>query len=294
MVEQSAVNRLVVGSSPTWGVFTKNQNMDNNLDSLKIGDKYFNSRLMLGTGKYKTRDAAINSIIKSECDIVTVAIRRLPTNLDNDSNSFLNSLDWNKLWLLPNTAGSQTAEEAIRMAFLGHELACQIGQENNFFVKLEVISDPKYLLPDPVGTLKAAEFLVKKGFTVLPYINADPMLALHLEDLGCATVMPLGSPIGSGQGLNNLSNIKIIIENASVPVIIDAGIGTPSEAAMAMELGADGVLMNTAVAQSKDPEKMAYAMNLAVKSGRLAYSAGRMDKKLYASASSPMNQISKL
>ena len=294
MVEQSAVNRLVVGSSPTWGVFTKNQNMDNNLDSLKIGDKYFNSRLMLGTGKYKTREAAINSVIKSECDIVTVAIRRLPTNLDNDSNSFLNSLDWNKLWLLPNTAGSQTAEEAIRMAFLGHELACQIGQENNFFVKLEVISDPKYLLPDPVGTLKAAEFLVKKGFTVLPYINADPMLALHLEDLGCATVMPLGSPIGSGQGLNNLSNIKIIIENASVPVIIDAGIGTPSEAAMAMELGADGVLMNTAVAQSKDPEKMAYAMNLAVKSGRLAYSAGRMDKKLYASASSPMNQISKL
>ena len=294
MVEQSAVNRLVVGSSPTWGVFTKNQNMDNNLDSLKIGDKYFNSRLMLGTGKYKTREAAINSIMKSECDIVTVAIRRLPTNLDNDSNSFLNSLDWNKLWLLPNTAGSQTAEEAIRMAFLGHELACQIGQENNFFVKLEVISDPKYLLPDPVGTLKAAEFLVKKGFTVLPYINADPMLALHLEDLGCATVMPLGSPIGSGQGLNNLSNIKIIIENASVPVIIDAGIGTPSEAAMAMELGADGVLMNTAVAQSKDPEKMAYAMNLAVKSGRLAYSAGRMDKKLYASASSPMNQISKL
>ena len=145
MVEQSAVNRLVVGSSPTWGVFTKNQNMDNNLDSLKIGDKYFNSRLMLGTGKYKTREAAINSIIKSECDIVTVAIRRLPTNLDNDSNSFLNSLDWNKLWLLPNTAGSQTAEEAIRMAFLGHELACQIGQENNFFVKLEVISDPKYL-----------------------------------------------------------------------------------------------------------------------------------------------------
>lgn len=294
MVEQSAVNRLVVGSSPTWGVFTKKETMDNNLDSLKIGDKYFDSRLMLGTGKYKTREAAINSITKSECNIVTVAIRRLPTNLDNDSNSFLNSLDWNKLWLLPNTAGSQTAEEAIRMAFLGHELACQIGQEDNFFVKLEVISDPKYLLPDPVGTLKAAEFLVKKGFTVLPYINADPMLALHLEDLGCATVMPLGSPIGSGQGLNNLSNIKIIIENASVPVIIDAGIGTPSEAAMAMELGADGVLMNTAVAQSRDPEKMAYAMNLAVKSGRLAYSAGRMDKKLYASPSSPINQISKL
>jgi len=202
--------------------------MDNTLDKLRIANKSFNSRLMLGTGKYKTKNDAINSINSSECEIVTVAIRRLPTNLDNDNSSFLNSLDWEKLWLLPNTAGSQTAEEAIRMAFLGHELACQIGQENNFFVKLEVISDPKYLLPDPVGTLKAAEFLVKKGFTVLPYINADPMLALHLEDIGCATVMPLGSPIGSGQGLNNLSNIEIIIENSSIPVIIDAGIGTPS------------------------------------------------------------------
>ena len=145
------------------------------------------------------------------------------------------------------------------MAFLGHELACKIGQPDNFFVKLEVISDPKYLLPDPVGTLKAAEFLVKKGFTVLPYINADPMLALHLEDIGCATVMPLGSPIGSGQGLNNLANIKIIIENSSIPVIIDAGIGTPSDAANAMELGADAVLLNTAIAQSKSPNQMAKA-----------------------------------
>ena len=268
--------------------------MNNTLDKLKIADKLFNSRLMLGTGKYKTMNDAIDSINKSQCDIVTVAIRRLPTNLDNDNSSFLNCLDWDKLWLLPNTAGSQTAEEAIRMAFLGHELACQIGQENNFFVKLEVISDPKYLLPDPVGTLKAAEFLVKKGFTVLPYINADPMLALHLEDIGCATVMPLGSPIGSGQGLNNLSNIKIIIENASIPVIIDAGIGTPSEATKAMELGADGVLLNTAVAQSKNPQQMAYAMNLAVQSGRLAYQAGRMEKKLYATPSSPMSEISKL
>ena len=294
MVEQSAVNRLVVGSSPTWGVFTRSQKMNNTLDKLKIADKLFNSRLMLGTGKYKTMNDAIDSINKSQCDIVTVAIRRLPTNLDNDNSSFLNCLDWDKLWLLPNTAGSQTAEEAIRMAFLGHELACQIGQENNFFVKLEVISDPKYLLPDPVGTLKAAEFLVKKGFTVLPYINADPMLALHLEDIGCATVMPLGSPIGSGQGLNNLSNIKIIIENASIPVIIDAGIGTPSEATKAMELGADGVLLNTAVAQSKNPQQMAYAMNLAVQSGRLAYQAGRMEKKLYATPSSPMSEISKL
>ena len=249
---------------------------------------------MLGTGKYKTVEDTIESIKKSECEIITVAVRRLPTNLSNDSNNFLNNLNWKKLWLLPNTAGSQTADEAIRMAFLGHELASQLGQEENFFVKLEIISDPKYLLPDPIGTLKAAEFLVKKGFTVLPYINADPILALHLEDLGCATVMPLGSPIGSGQGLNNLSNIKIIIENANIPVIIDAGIGTPSEATAAMELGADGILLNTAIAQSNNPNQMAYAMNLGVKSGRLAYLAGRMKKKYYAAASSPLNQISKM
>lgn len=264
-----------------------------NFDKLKIGPKSFNSRLMLGTGKYRTITDALESIKKSECEIVTVAIRRLPANLKNDNTTFLTSLDWSRLWLLPNTAGAQTAEEAIRMAFLGHELACQIGQPDNFFVKLEVISDPKYLLPDPIGTLKAAEFLIKKGFTVLPYINADPMLALHLEDLGCATVMPLGSPIGSGQGLNNLSNIKIIIENASVPVIVDAGIGTPSEASQSLELGADGVLLNTAVAQSKNPPQMAEAMKLGVQSGRLAYLAGRMDKKYYANPSSPIDQISK-
>jgi thiazole synthase len=267
--------------------------MKNNLDPLKIGGKIFNSRLMLGTGKYKTPFDAVNSINRSECEIVTVAIRRLPANLKNDSTSFLTELDWGKLWLLANTAGSQTAEEAIRMAFLGHELACQIGQEDNFFVKLEVISDPKYLLPDPIGTLKAAKFLVKKGFTVLPYINVDPMLALHLEDLGCATVMPLASPIGSGQGLTNLENLKIIIENANVPVIIDAGIGTPSEATQAMELGADGVLLNTAVAQARKPSDMAYAMNLAVQAGRIGYLAGRMEKKHYATASSPLEQISK-
>jgi thiazole synthase len=265
--------------------------MKENFDKLKIGNKSFNSRLMLGTGKYKTTNDAIQSIESSHCEIVTVAIRRLPTNLIDDTTSFLGNLNWEKFWLLPNTAGSQTAEEAIRMAFLGHELACQLGQEENFFVKLEVISDPKYLLPDPLGTLKAAEFLIKKGFTVLPYINSDPMLALHLEDLGCATVMPLGSPIGSGQGLNNLTNIKIIIENSNIPVIVDAGIGTPSEATLAMELGADGVLLNTAVAQSKNPVQMASAMNLGVQAGRLAYLAGRMEKKNYATASSPLNNI---
>ena len=297
MVEQSAVNRLVVGSSPTWGAQYKNMLnhvMENLFDPLKIGEKLFSSRLMLGTGKYKTSVDALKSIRDSECEIVTVAIRRLPTDINSDNSSFLNKLNWEKLWLLPNTAGSQTAEDAIRMAFLGHELACQLGQHDNFFVKLEVISDPKYLLPDPIGTLKAAEFLVKKGFTVLPYINADPMLAFHLEDLGCATVMPLASPIGSGQGLTNLSNLQIIIENAKVPVIVDAGIGSPSEAAKAMELGADGILLNTAIAQAKSPPKMAFAMNLGVKSGRLGYLAGRMQKKYYANPSSPNNQISNI
>ena len=270
--------------------------MSNKSHKLKIGNKDFNSRLMLGTGKYRTAKDAILSINKSQCEIVTVAVRRLPTNLETDNTNFLKLLDWQKLWVLPNTAGSQTAEEAIRLAFLGHELASQLGQENNFFVKLEVISDPKYLLPDPIGTLKAAEFLIKKGFTVLPYINADPMLALHLEDLGCATVMPLGSPIGSGQGLKNLTNIRIIIENATIPVIIDAGISSPSEATLAMEIGSDAVLLNTAVAQSGDPENMAYAMNLAVQSGRIAYLSGKMERKQYASPSSPLNlnQISKL
>ena len=267
--------------------------MQNNFDKLQIGNKSFNSRLMLGTGKYRTVNQAIDSINSSNCELVTVAVRRLPTDLNNDNTTFLKFLDWDKLWLLPNTAGSQTAEEAIRMAFLGHELACQLGQEDNYFVKLEVISDPKYLLPDPVGTLKAAEFLVKKGFTVLPYINADPMLALHLEDLGCATVMPLASPIGSGQGLNNLANIQIIIENANIPVIVDAGIGAPSEATKAMEIGADAVLLNTAVAQAKNPQQMAEAMRLAVESGRLGYLAGRMEKKYYANASSPQTNMSK-
>ena len=268
--------------------------MENTLDPLKIGKKSFSSRLMLGTGKYKTSEDAVKSIKVSECEIVTVAIRRLPTDINSYNISFLKSLNWEKLWLLPNTAGSQTAEDAIRMAFLGHELACQLGQQDNFFVKLEVISDPKYLLPDPIGTLKAAEFLVKKGFTVLPYINADPMLALHLEDLGCATVMPLASPIGSGQGLTNLSNLKIIIENAKIPVIVDAGIGAPSEATMAMELGADGILLNTAIAQARNPAQMAAAMNLGVKSGRLGYLAGRMQKKYYANPSSPSTEISQI
>ena len=263
----------------------------NKFDTLKIGEKTFNSRLMLGTGKYKTPQETINSIKKSQCEIITVAIRRLPINITNDSTNFLKFLDWKNLWLLPNTAGSQTAEEAIRMAFLGRELACQLGQEDNFFVKLEVISDPKYLLPDPIGTLKAAEILVKKGFTVLPYINADPILAKHLEDIGCATIMPLGSPIGSGQGIQNLESLKIIIENSKIPVIVDAGIGKPSDASRVMEIGASAVLLNTAVARSKQPSIMAEAMKLAVISGRLAFKAGIINPSNFAQPSSPIRNL---
>ena len=289
MVEQSAVNRLVVGSNPTWGVIIIIKKMENRYksDKLVIGNKSFNSRLLLGTGKYRTVNHAVDSIKESQTEIVTVAVRRLPTSLVNDNTVFLKSLDWDNLWLLPNTAGSQSSDEAVRMAFLGHELACQLGQEENFFVKLEVISDPKYLLPDPLGTLKAAEFLIKKGFTVLPYTNSDPMLALHLQDMGCAAIMPLASPIGSGQGLNNLANIQIIIENSNIPVIVDAGIGKPSEATKAMEIGADAVLLNTAVAQSQNPPEMARAMSLAVQSGRLGYLSGCMQEKNYATPSSP-------
>lgn len=256
-------------------------------DTWKIHGKEFRSRLILGTGKYKNLLETHESIEASHCEMVTVAIRRLDANNLAQESNFLTSLDWNKLWLLPNTAGAKTAEEAIRLACLGRELAKRIGQVDNNFVKLEVISDPKYLLPDPIGTVKAAEFLIKKGFSVLPYISSDPMLAKHLEDIGCATLMPLGSPIGSGQGIHNKANLQIIIENARIPVIIDAGIGSASEAALAMELGADAVLMNTAIAESKIPKQMAKAMYLGVQAGRLSYVAGRISSKKFASSSSP-------
>lgn len=256
-------------------------------DSLVIHGKEFNSRLMLGTGKYKTLRDTQQSIQESKCEIVTVAIRRLDYNEVSNKPNLMTSLNWNKVWLLPNTAGAKTAEEAIRLACLGRELAKRIGQEENNFVKLEVISDPKYLLPDPIGTVKAAEFLVKKGFSVLPYISPDPMLAKHLEDIGCATVMPLGSPIGSGQGIQNTSNIQIIIENSRIPVVIDAGIGSASEAALAMELGADAVLVNTAIAQSRVPRQMANAMRLGVEAGRLSYLSGRILPTKFAKSSSP-------
>jgi thiazole synthase len=256
-------------------------------EKLVIHGREFNSRLMLGTGKYKNLLETQQSIEASSCEIVTVAIRRLDYNNVSKKSNLITSLNWNKLWLLPNTAGAKTAEEAIRLACLGRELTKRIGQEENNFVKLEVISDPKYLLPDPIGTVKAAEFLVKKGFSVLPYISPDPMLAKHLEDIGCATVMPLGSPIGSGQGIKNISNIEIIIENSKIPVVIDAGIGSASEAALAMELGADAVLVNTAIAQAQEPKNMAKAMCLAVEAGRVSFLSGRILPTKFAMSSSP-------
>ncbi|NDJ18051.1 thiazole synthase [Myxacorys almedinensis] len=256
-------------------------------DSLVIAGRRFTSRLMTGTGKYRTFEEMRQSIAASECEIVTVAVRRVQTQAPGHEG-LADALDWSKIWMLPNTAGCQTADEAIRVARLGREMAKLLGQEDNNFVKLEVIPDAKYLLPDPIGTLEAAEQLVKEGFAVLPYINADPILAKRLEEAGCATVMPLGSPIGSGQGIKNAANIQIIIENATIPVVVDAGIGTPSEAAQAMEMGADALLINTAIAQAANAPAMARAMHLAHQAGRLAYQSGRIPVKAYASASSPL------
>lgn len=260
--------------------------------SLIINNKNFDSRLLLGTGKYRSLQEAKDSILESEASIVTVAIRRAQHSKTLGYSNLIDALDWKNLWLLPNTAGCTTVDEAIRIAVLGREMTKRLGQLDNNFVKLEVIPDPKYLLPDPIGTLKAAEYLVKKNFTVLPYISSDPILAKQLEDIGCSTVMPLASPIGSGQGLQSVSNIKIIIENARIPVIIDAGIGTASEASLSMELGASAVLLNTSVAKSASPKLMANAMKLAVIAGRRAYIAGRMKKQTRAQASSPLYGIS--
>ncbi len=254
---------------------------------LVIAGRSFRSRLMTGTGKYRNFEQMHQSVMASGCEIVTVAVRRVQTNAPGHEG-LAEAIDWGKIWMLPNTAGCQTAEDAIRVARLGREMAKLLGQEDNNFVKLEVIPDAKYLLPDPIGTLEAAEKLVKEGFAVLPYINADPLLAKRLEEAGCATVMPLGSPIGSGQGIQNAANIRIIIENAKIPVVVDAGIGTPSEAAQAMEMGADALLINTAIAQAENPALMGRAMGMATAAGRFAYLAGRIPVKSYAIASSPL------
>ncbi|NEP59422.1 MAG: glycine oxidase ThiO [Symploca sp. SIO2G7] len=256
-------------------------------NQLTIAGRSFASRLMTGTGKYPNLELMQQSIAASGSRIVTVAVRRVQTKAPGHEG-LSEALDWTKLWMLPNTAGCKTAEEAVRVARLGREMAKLLGQEDNNFVKLEVIPDSKYLLPDPIGTLEAAEQLVKEGFAVLPYINADPLLAKRLEELGCVTVMPLGSPIGSGQGIKNAANIQIIVEEAGVPVVVDAGIGTPSEAAYAMELGADALLINSAIALADNPAAMGKAMGMATEAGHLAYLAGRMPVKSYASASSPL------
>ena len=255
-------------------------------DLLTIGQKKFHSRLFTGTGKYPNLETMKRSLIRSDCEIVTVAVRRVQS-LTKGHEGLIEAIDWSRFWMLPNTAGCANAEDAIRVARLGRELAKLAGQEENNFVKLEVIPDSRYLLPDPFGTLKAAETLVKEGFEVLPYINADPLLAKRLEEVGCVTVMPLGSPIGSGQGLKNSANIEIIIENAEVPVVVDAGIGVPSEAAQALEMGASAVLINTAIAMAGNPETMAEAMAQAVRAGRQAFLSGRIPERTEASPSSP-------
>ena len=254
------------------------------MGALKIGDKVFNSRLILGTGKYPDFELMRESFEVSGTEMVTVAIRRTDLN-DTSGRSLLDYIDRDKYTLLPNTAGCYTAEDAV--------LTCELAREalGTDMVKLEVIGDEKTLFPDNEATLEAARILVKKGFTVLPYTIDDPIICKKLEDIGCAVVMPLAAPIGSGLGIRNPYNIAIIIEHSNIPVIVDAGVGTASDAAVAMELGCDGLLMNTGVAGAQDPVKMAKAMCQAVEAGRLAYEAGRIPMKLYASASSPMTGV---
>ena len=256
--------------------------MDN--DELVIAGRRFRSRLFLGTGKYRSVEEMLAALEASGTEMVTVAIRRLDLGKPGQK-TLLDHVDWSRYTILPNTAGCRTVEEALMTARLGREVT------GSDLVKLEVVPDPKYLLPDPIGTLEAAKILIKEGFTVLPYIHADPILARHLEELGCATVMPLGSPIGSGRGIFTLEEIQIIIENAHVPVVVDAGLGAPSDASLALETGADAVLINTAIAEAKDPALMAEAIRLGVEAGRKAYLAGRIARKAYASASSPMEGV---
>jgi thiazole synthase len=254
-------------------------------DRLVVAGVELRSRLFLGTGKYRTDEDMLTALEASGAELVTVALRRLDLD-DPNKRTILDLIDWRRYRILPNTAGCQTAEEAVRIA----RLARSMGLSD--WVKLEVIPDPRYLLPDPVETLQAAEILVKEGFTVLPYINADPILAGRLEAVGCATVMPLGSPIGSGQGLVTQRQIELIIERATVPVVVDAGIGCASDAALAMELGADAVLVNTAVALSDRPALMAEAIRIGVEAGRKSFLAGRIPRLPHAAASSPTMGVS--
>jgi thiazole synthase len=250
-------------------------------DKLIIAGREFNSRLMVGTGKYASMEQMVKAIEASGAEIITVAVRRVNIS-DRSKESLLDYIDLKKYTLLPNTAGCYTADEAVR--------TCRLAREAGLtdFVKLEVLGDEKTLFPDNEELLKAARILVKEGFTVLPYTSDDPIVCRKLEDIGCAAVMPLGAPIGSGLGIRNPYTIRIILDTVKVPVIVDAGVGTASDAAIAMELGCDGVLMNTGIAGAREPIAMAEAMNLAVRAGRLAYLSGRIPKKLFATASSPI------
>ncbi len=251
--------------------------------NLVLGGKEFTSRLIVGTGKYSTLPIMRDAHEASGAEIVTVAVRRV--SLPGSGESILDYIDTKRFTLLPNTAGCYTADEAIRTCYLAREAG--LGE----MVKLEVIGDQRTLFPDVIGLLEATQTLARDGFIVMPYTNDDPVMAKKLQDAGAACVMPLGAPIGSGLGIRNPYNIKIILESVTVPVIVDAGVGTASDAAIAMELGVDGVLMNTAIAGSPDAVSMARAMKLAVEAGRLAYKAGRIGKKLYATASSPLEGL---
>jgi thiazole synthase len=253
-------------------------------DLLELGGHTFSSRLFVGTGKYKDLEQTKAALDASGAQVVTVAVRRVDLSKPQDQALF-EYLRARKFTLLPNTAGCYSADDAVRTCRLAREAGMQS------LVKLEVLGDPATLFPDVEQTLAAARILVKEGFTVLPYINDDPISCKKLEDIGCAAVMPLAAPIGSGLGIRNPYNIEIILKQSRVPVIVDAGVGTASDAAIAMELGCHGVLMNTAIAGAKDPVAMARAMKLAVEAGRLAARAGRIPKKLYATASSPLQGV---
>lgn len=250
------------------------------MDKLVIAGKEFDSRLLVGTGKFASCELMAESIEFSGTDIVTVALRRV--DIENENDDILSAIDRNRYLLLPNTSGARDADEAVRLARLARAAT------GIKWLKLEVTPDPYYLLPDPVETLRAAEILVRDDFIVLPYINADPILAKRLEDVGTATVMPLASPIGSNQGLQTRAALEIIIEQANVPVVVDAGLGLPSHAADAMEIGADAVLVNTAIATAADPAQMARAFKLAVEAGRTAFKSGPRAVEKTASASSPL------
>jgi thiazole synthase len=254
------------------------------MDTFSIAGKTFASRLIIGTGKYPSHPVMVKAHEASGADMVTVAVRRVNIS-DRSKESLLDYIDTSKYFILPNTAGCYTADDAVRTARLGREAGL------SHWVKLEVIGDERTLFPDNEALIEATRVLVREGFVVLPYTSDDPVVCRKLEDAGAAAVMPLGAPIGSGLGIQNPNNIRIIREFSRVPVIVDAGVGTASDAAFAMELGADGVLMNTAIAGAQDPAAMAEAMKFAVRAGRLAHRAGRIPRKLYATASSPIEGL---